>query len=589
MVDSIEDFKQRIESVANRPYHFIKDLMGEYAFNDFRFQFKTIQGSPGAHPASITAITLKKTSLRFPQLCYSSDDQLLAFADFLIRRFSQGIKQFARQNRGIDGSGSFHTIELGQTMLQRDSVILTDNHIELRFICSLPAKRTDGIVFDAQQACVMINDELSTIVAHTFAYENYEASAKKWLTEQLAVQRTRQSILQYMQAHDLIVFINNGAILPRSSGIADIPAEGEHIQAFTAPKTLEVSVPLENGKIIKGMGIKQGITCITGGGFHGKSTLLHAILAGVYAHIPGDGREYIVTREDAVYISAEQGRNICDVDISPFISDLPTGKLTQRFSTTNASGSTSQAAGIVESIESGSRFLLFDEDSCAVNFLYRDALINQIVSVDKEPIKPLFSILHSLSFQHQLSMIFVVGGIGGFIQKADTCLLMESYQCHDVTRQAREKLGNLTDSTEVQLVTSSKRYLATANFDPTYTNERLKKTIKKRIKDLRGAPKQLEYGMDLLNLEALPQLVEAPQIRSIGYCLYLLGEKLPESPELKTVKQWLDWLENEINNKGLDGLSPDYPSLLSRPRKYEIAAAINRIRSLTIVEKDGGN
>ncbi|MGZ5056587.1 MAG: P-loop domain-containing protein, partial [Methylobacter sp.] len=323
-----------------------------------------------------------------------------------------------------------------------------------------------------------------------------------------------------------------------------------------------------------------------GGGYHGKSTLMQAILAGVYAHIPGDGREYVVTREDAFFIRAEEGRSIRNVDISPFIGDLPNGVKTARFCSDNASGSTSQAANIAEVIESGSRLLLFDEDTCATNFLVRDELIKKILDATQEPIKPLYSTVRSLWQQHHVSMIFVVGGLGYFLQKADTCLLMNHYHCQDITGKVRDRLGPIVDDNLPIANFAHSRRLAADNFDPIYTNQRLNKTVPKRIKDLRNAPLQLEYGMDLINLEAVVQIAEAPQILAIGYCLLALRSQLKQSGDKpKTIRFWIEWLDGELNKHGLAFLNPDYPGTLSMPRKYELAAAINRIRSLRIFQE----
>lgn len=74
------------------------------------------------------------------------------------------------------------------------------------------------------------------------------------------------------------------------------------------------------------MGIPEGVTLIVGGGFHGKSTLLQALERGVYHHIAGDGREMVITRQDAVKVRAEDGRNIEKVNISAFINNLPAKK-----------------------------------------------------------------------------------------------------------------------------------------------------------------------------------------------------------------------------------------------------------------------
>jgi len=389
-----------------------------------------------------------------------------------------------------------------------------------------------------------------------------------------------------MQQQALVAFIANDAAMPRHSGVDDRPSLSELVKTFQSPASLQITIPLSNGRSITGMGIKEGITCITGGGYHGKSTLMQAILAGVYAHIPGDGREYVVTREDAFFIRAEEGRSIRNVDISPFIGDLPNGLKTDCFSSDNASGSTSQAANIVEAIESGSRLLLFDEDTCATNFLVRDELIKKILDATQEPIKPLYSTVRSLWKKQRVSMIFVVGGLGYFLQKADTCLLMDNYRCDDITAKVRDKLGAIAEEDTPFPDFSASRRLAIDNFDPAYINRRLNKTLAKRIKDLRNAPRQLEYGMDLINLDTVEQIAEAPQILAIGYCLLALRaqlKRLGDKPE--TIRFWIDWLEDEINKHGLDILKPDYPGTLSMPRKYELAAAINRIRSLRIVQE----
>ncbi len=585
MLKKSVQLKALITSLAGAPYQKIQTLRGCFQFPHYVFQFLRIQGSPGANPASIANITLPIETCKLPKQYFVSSFSQLALADFLIRRFNLGISKFAQQNRGKDGSGSFHTIELSQKMIERDSVLFSENTIELRFIFSLPANGASGRQFDAKQTWLMFEQELSPLIDFTFLYHNYDESTQHLLQQYQTIQQNRQEIKRYMQKNNLCVFINNGAHLPRLSGIDDRPASGEKILPFQSPKSLEIMIPLSDNSKIKGMGIKQGITCITGGGFHGKSTLLQAILSGVYAHIPDDGREHIVTREDAVFTCAEEGRSIRDVDISPFINQLPNGIQTEQFSTDNASGSTSQAASIIEAIELDSHFLLFDEDSCASNFLYRDELIKKILDTKNEPINPLYSTVRSLWIKNNISMIFVVGGLGSFLQKADTCLLMDNYQCKDISLQVREKLGNIIEGKHKLLTFAPNRRLPPNNFNPSYTNQRLKKEVPIRIKDLRNAPRQLEYGMDLINLEALPQLVEAPQIKSIGYCLLKIRQQMQnQTNESKTISYWVQWLIKKIENEGLSFLHPDYQGTLSMPRKYEIAAAINRIRSLRIIE-----
>lgn len=574
-----------ITSIADHPFHETQTLHGTYRFPGFEFRFIKIQGSPGANPASIASVKISIRESGIPEKFLQSTDCKLAVADFLIRRFRRGIEVFAQQNRGKDGSGSFNTITLSQKMLQRDSVLIDEESIYLRFIISLPAKGKGGGVFDAGQTWIMFSQELVAIVDFTFFYQRYDVYTQTRLTRFVDVQNKRADISLFLRQHGLVAFIARDSRFPRNSGVDDRPSTYESVKTFQSPASLQIEIPLSEGGSITGMGIKEGITCITGGGYHGKSTLMQAILAGVYAHIPGDGREFVVTREDAFFIRSEEGRSIRDVDISPFISDLPNGLKTDHFSTDNASGSTSQAASIVEAVESGSRLLLFDEDSCATNFLVRDELIRKILNSSLEPIKPLYSTVRLLWEQHHISMIFVVGGIGYFLQKADICLLMENYRCHDITARVREKLGAIATETAFHAGFSKARRLAADNFNPAYENQRLKKVMDKRIKNLREAPKQLEYGVDVINLDAVSQIAEAPQVLSIGYCLFTLRNKMVESDKPETIRFWIDWLYDEIAKHGLSVLEPDYPGTLSMPRKYELAAAINRIRSLKIVHE----
>lgn len=575
-----------LDSIADQPFLAIQQLYGTYSFPRFELNFIKMQGSPGANPASIASVKIPLQHSKIPEDFLQAAECRLAAADFLIRRFRQGITRFALQNRGKDGSGSFDTIALSQKMLSRDSVLFGDDAVCLRFIISLPAKGQGG-VFDAEQAWIMLHQELVAIVDDCFFYQHYDRQTRLQLERFVDLQKNRRQIIQFMRQHGLVAFIANDAKLPRHSGVDDLPALCESVKTFQSPASLQITIPLSDGRSITGMGIKEGITCITGGGYHGKSTLMQAILSGVYAHIPSDGREYVVTREDAFFIRAEEGRSIRDVDISPFIGDLPNGVKTDRFSSDNASGSTSQAANIVEAIESGSRLLLFDEDTCATNFLVRDELIKKILDAKQEPIKPLYSTVRSLWKKHHVSMIFVVGGLGYFLQKADTCLLMDNYRCEDITAKVRDRLGAIEEDQAIPDFVGSRR-LAADNFDPAYINQRLDKRIPKRIKALRNAPSQLEYGMDLVNLDAVAQIAEAPQLLAIGYCLFALRTKLKQSGDKpETIRFWIDWLEGEINKHGLAALEPDYPGTLSMPRKYELAAAINRIRSLRIARNDG--
>lgn len=177
-----------------------------------------------------------------------------------------------------------------------------------------------------------------------------------------------------------------------------------------------------------------------GGGYHGKSTLLSALERGVYNHIAGDGREYVITDPTAVKLRSEDGRLIREVDISLFINDLPNKKDTHRFSTPDASGSTSQAAGIVESMEAGSQVFLLDEDTSATNFMVRDSFMQSVIHREKEPITPFLERARDLYEKCGISTVLVAGSSGAFFHIADTVIQMDAYRPVDITEKVKGML-----------------------------------------------------------------------------------------------------------------------------------------------------
>ncbi|MBM6838315.1 ABC-ATPase domain-containing protein, partial [Clostridium saudiense] len=246
-----------------------------------------------------------------------------------------------------------------------------------------------------------------------------------------------------LNSKGLVAFVANNSILPRESGVSSKPLRDG--KRFISPKELEIEFNTPNRGIIKGMGIPKGITLIVGGGYHGKSTLLRALELGVYNHIEGDGREFVITEDTAVKVRAEDGRAITNTDISLFINNLPNGKDTKSFNTENASGSTSQAANIVEGIESGANTLLIDEDTSATNFMIRDSIMQKLVAKEKEPITPYIDVAKSLYNRLAISTILVAGSCGDFFDIADLVIQMDNYEPFEVTDKAKALSRGIVD------------------------------------------------------------------------------------------------------------------------------------------------
>jgi predicted ABC-class ATPase len=379
----------------------------------------------------------------------------------------------------------------------------------------------------------------------------------------------------------LVSFIANGSILPRRSGISDLPLSRQTAVEFISPPELEISLDTLHSGSIRGMGIPEGITLIIGGGFHGKSTLLSAIERGIYNHIPGDGREFSVSVDSCVKIRAEEGRSVKKVNISSFISNLPLKKNTEKFSTTNASGSTSQAANIIEALECRSRLLLLDEDTSATNFLIRDSVMQKIVPKTKEPITPFIDRVKNIYNDLGTSSVLVMGGSGDYFSVADTVIMMDTYRPFLVTEKAKEAINY---AAEVRAIESGKNFTGITQRCPipSSIDPYLGRKVRIRARGLG----HIVFGAMDIDLSAVEQIVSTSQVNTVpGIIVYALRKGYIDG--INTIMDILDLVFFDIEKKGLDVLSgyDGHPGSFAYARKFEVAAAINRLRSLQIKQK----
>jgi len=420
-------------------------------------------------------------------------------------------------------------------------------------------------------------------VQGALCYESLDEDALQRHVEAVEDQEALRSRLAEL---GLVGFAGNGAVLPRKSGVDDRPMtrkDSPNLVTFQSPASMEVTVQLPHAGEVKGMGIRRGITVIVGGGFHGKSTLLQALQLGVYNKVPGDGREYVVCEPDAVKIRAEDGRSVKCTDISPFINNLPFGKETDRFSTGDASGSTSQAANIVEALEAGATTLLVDEDTCATNFMIRDERMKRLVAADKEPITPFVSKVRPLLEERGVSTVLVVGGSGDFFGVCDAVVMMDEYRALDVTEKAKDIAESAAMPPSLPFGKIGRRRLAKRG---------LAADGKVAARNLRC----IQYGETEVELSCVEQLVETSQARAIGDVLQRLGDGdflgggRPLAGVLEAVEQEIRAQGRPVGEQGLDSLSrfrepcPFYVM----PRRLEIAAAVNRLRTAEIVSAEDG-
>ncbi|RKD32720.1 ABC-ATPase domain-containing protein [Thermohalobacter berrensis] len=563
-----KDFlKKKLKQIDNRGYKAYKSIQGTYNFDDYIFYIDHVQGDPFASPSRVRVrMDLQKSGITHD--AFDEKHKKIALEDFLSRSFDKEIKRIAKGNRGSGKSGIIQIDTGGQQIIDRTSVEINKQYVEVRFVIGLPAR---GRRILSSQAIEMIFYEIPKITNNAIVYENFD---KRLMTEYVKLIEDQEYLRKEMLKRNLIAFVANDSILPRESGISDKPMKSKKVVPFRSPKNMEVEFNLPNRGIIKGMGIPKGVTLIVGGGYHGKSTLLNAIERGVYNHIPGDGREFVLTVDNAVKIRAEDGRKVEKVNITPFISNLPFGISTDDFSTENASGSTSQAANIIEAVEIGTNLLLLDEDTSATNFMIRDGRMQALVSKDKEPITPFIDRVRQLYEKKDISSILVVGGSGDYFDVADHVIMMETYKPHDVTDEAKEisnKFGSM------------RKKEGKEGFENI-----LSRVPKKRSLTLRGKKKvktkglhKILYGRSAIDLSYVEQLVDSSQTEAIANILKYIHRNYVD--DKKTLKEIIEKVYSDIEEKGLEIIS-SYPNApqgnLALPRPYEVAAAINRLRIL---------
>jgi predicted ABC-class ATPase len=567
-----EDLKRTISRIDGKGYKAYKDIKGSYAFGLYTLIIDHVQGDPFAAPSRVR-VRLPHERTEFPQDLWDNPVRRTAFCDYLARGFHDAIRRLTKGHRGMGTSGLVEIDRGGQEILERNAVVVDKDNLEARFVVGLPAA---GRTILGKEALGIFFEEIPHIVEASLVYRSID---QKDIQLHVDVAEDQDVMRGLLAERGLVAFVADGSVLPRRSGVDDRPlgrSESSGAVPFKGPRELEVELKLPHrGKVI-GMGVPQGVTLIVGGGFHGKSTLLNAIERGVYNHIPGDGREYVVSNHSAVKIRAEDGRRIEKVNISPFINNLPLGKDTIRFSTDNASGSTSQAANIMEALEIGTQVLLIDEDTSATNFMVRDERMQELVVKAKEPITPFVDKVQKLFADQRVSTILVMGGSGDYFDVADTVIMMENYQPRCVTEQAAEIARKHTtrraDEGGDRFGDVTPRQPLKDGFDPS----RGKREVKIDAKGLRT----ILYGTTNIDLSYLEQLVDRSQTRAIGLMIHYYAERYLESAP--SLKEGMELVMQAVQEKGLDCLLPYTVGNLAMPRPFELSGAINRMRTLQV-------
>ena len=562
-----KELEKILFSMDGKSYSAYKSLKEEYKFPKYVLAIDHVQSDPYAPPSRMRIIMDRKIS-RIPYELTDTKEKNIAVSDFLTRNFYKKIQKNGNDSSGTGGSGRIFIDRCGQEILERTSVLIKENKIEVRFEMGMPAR---GRRIMGKAAQKIIFEQLPKIVEKSIIYDNLKKEALK---EQIVLVLDQEYIRKILKENELVAFVANDSILPRENGISDKPMK--NAVKFKSPEKFEITLNLPSGKEVSGMGIPKGITLIVGGGYHGKSTLLAALERGIYNHVAQDGREFIISETDAVKIRAEDGRNVEKVNISGFINNLPGNKDTIAFSTENASGSTSQAANVAEALEYGTSLLLIDEDTSATNFMIRDGRMQKLVAKEKEPITPFIDRVKELYDNFGVSTILIVGGSGDYFDVANHIIMMDEYMPKDVTEKAKE-IAKLDEN--------KREFSSNDKFQGVTRRIPLKKSFSqsgKLDKTKAKGKHSILYGKELIDISGLEQLVDDSQTNCIAVMIDYFKNKVLD--EKLTLSQAADRIYEKIEKDGLDSISSytGHPGNLALPRKQEFCGAVNRYRKLKI-------
>ncbi len=562
-----DELQQLLFRLDRRPFGSYRDVEGSWDIGGFILFIDHAQPDPFAPPTRVR-LRAPHALAGFPSDLFATRTRSIAVTDFLARAFAHQAS-LSRVKRGKSRYGAIEMDVPGQEILERTSVVVTQQGVEARFTVQLPARNRSIL---GRDAAALLLEDVRAVAERALLYANVERAA---LARQIRAAEAAESIRARLADRGLVAFVANKSILPRRSGVDPRPLR-VGARMFQAPDSLAVTFDLPDGTEVSGLGIPRGVTVIAGGGFHGKSTLLDALARGVYNHMAGDGRELVVTEHSAVTVRAEDGRSVAGVDISAFVRSLPGEIDPARFTSANASGSTSQAAAIAEAVEVGATTLLLDEDTCAANFMFRDRRMQELVDDVHEPITPFVDSARALFDRLGVSTILVMGGSGEYLDVADTVIRMTEFVPDDATSRALEIVAAFPSTRRARapgaLAAPRARVPAPESVDP-----RRGRSAKVAARGQRA----IAWGEGEISVAALDQIVDAAQVRALAQALVYSTRTVLDGSH--TIEQIVDDVEREITSHGLAVIDDRFSGSYAAFRRFELAAALNRLRTLRVI------
>ena len=566
----MQHLEQLLSQNDHKPYPAYKALRGRYRFPVFTLSIDHVQGDPFAAPSSLS-LRIDAARHGFPKEYYELPHRRIMLQDFLLRGFHRALSRNSHKAKGSGKSGSLTVSSCGQEVLERSALTIDpkDGVLTVRFSAGFPAAGRTTLAMELRK---MLMDFVPAAVRESLLFS---AVSKDTLKKWISLADDQKAIRDQLAENELTAFVADGSILPRKSGVEQTPLPSAI--PFESPAEDRVTLSLPGNRSISGLGLRRGVTLIVGGGYHGKSTLLQALERGVYDHIPGDGREYVITENTAMKLRSEDGRSVKQLDISTFIRNLPNGRDTVNFSTEDASGSTSQAANTMEAILAGSKTLLIDEDTSATNFMVRDTLMQRVIHPEQEPIVPFLSRMRELYEALNISTILVAGSSGAFFRVADRILQMKEYRPLDITEQAKQASAEMGEPDEISSTTAD-TFLPKDLRIPLQNQAVLDA---RRVKVRGSGTDSISLNHESVELRFVEQIVDHEQTNLLGLLLRMLEEERfnGRTPLTTCVNE----LYEALRSQGFRLLGKEsVPGNLAMIRRQELWAMVNRYRALKL-------
>ncbi|MBP7829581.1 MAG: hypothetical protein KA248_06650 [Kiritimatiellae bacterium] len=568
-----EEFFGLLMEIEGKEVREYAKLIGDFDFTRYVLKINQVQ-DPAGGQATLVLIRVPQVIAGFPAHLVNTPVRRTALEDYLVRKLSARLEMLARYDREGVSRRRIPLYAPGQAILPRTSLVVTDDYIEARLYVDLPSRH--GCVA-AESAREVFFEDLPGVVNSSLIFCNLN---QREVEDFVNLMEDADQIRQVLPTRGWVGFVGEGALLARA-GDADTP-DYESMTPLAVEDALAVELDVPNAGRVRGFGVPSGITVILGDRYSGRADLVRALAAGIYNHVPGDGREWVVSLPDAVQVVAESGRSVQQVDVSAFLREHPACANVKQFTCASADACAAQAAGTVEAVEAGARVLIFEESTSASEFLSGGAPATALLPAAKRQIIPLAS--RARQMVDELGISIVVAGSAAvleFLPVADTVLHVEGFKVTHVTKQAHELAvpapAAPSSSAEVAAMAEPTRCIIPISIDP--SQDRYDAVI--------AAPdtRSLVFGRSVISLAGLPQLADVYQARTIGRILYYA--KLRYLDEPRPVREILDLVDRDLSTEGLESLTRDLRGDLARPRRFEIAAALNRLDTLRVTRPAG--